>query len=111
MRRTKAAGAFALRPMAAPGSAVAFALTLTASQAQAGFHLIVIDEVMAGSGGDSTRQFVELKMQDSGQTFVAGAQGGQTREQGVAGRRLVTTAGPYMCHNRKTGAERSGVPR
>ena len=33
-----------------------------------------IDEVMAGAGGDATIQFVELKMNSPGQTFVSGHQ-------------------------------------
>ena len=47
-------------------------VVLRDSPAQAGFHLMRIDEVMAGVNGDSTIQFVELKMISSGQRFVGG---------------------------------------
>ena len=50
---------------------VALLLT-TARPAQAVFHNMVIDEVMAGSGGDANIQFVELKMQSSFQNLVGG---------------------------------------
>jgi hypothetical protein len=40
--------------------------------AHAAFHVMVIDEVMYGAGGDSDIQFVELKMQAGGQNFVNG---------------------------------------
>ena len=56
--------------------ALAFALTVAAllapMPAGASFHIMVIDEVMAGTGGDANIQFVELKMQASGQNFVSG---------------------------------------
>ena len=40
--------------------------------ADAAFHVMVIDEVMYGAGGDSSIQFIELKMQAGGQNFVSG---------------------------------------
>ena len=47
-------------------------LVLRESSVQAGFHLMRIDEVMAGANGDSRIQFVELQMISSGQRFVGG---------------------------------------
>ncbi|MDA0799424.1 MAG: SwmB domain-containing protein [Chloroflexi bacterium] len=48
------------------------ATLLTPTSAQAAFHLMVIDEVMAGAGGASDIQFVELKMLAGGQNVVNG---------------------------------------
>lgn len=45
---------------------------MTPEQSSAAFHLMRIDEVMAGSGGDPSVQFVELQMTSSGQRFVSG---------------------------------------
>jgi len=37
---------------------------------QAVFHFAVIDEVMSGAGGDSTLQYVEIRMLGAGQNNV-----------------------------------------
>ena len=47
-------------------------VVLRDSPAEAGFHLMRIDEVMAGANGDSRIQFVELKMLSLNQRFVGG---------------------------------------
>ena len=46
--------------------------TRSTTPAHAAFHVMVVDEVMYGAGGDSDMQFVELKMQLGGQNFVSG---------------------------------------
>ncbi len=42
-----------------------------AGSAHALFHLAVIDEVLTSYGGDSTKQFIEIRMLASSQNFVA----------------------------------------
>lgn len=62
------------RPLvaAAVAAAVLSGAGGNARPAEAAFHFMVIDEVMAGAPGDSTVQFIELKMTAPGQTFTGG---------------------------------------
>ena len=63
------------RPKAALWWAVlgaALLFFLTPQQAAGAFHLMRIDEVMAGADGDASIQFVELQMETSGQNIVSG---------------------------------------
>ena len=52
--------------------ALMLATLLTPMPAGAAFHIMIIDEVMAGAGGAANIQFVELKMQAAGQNVVSG---------------------------------------
>ncbi len=55
------------------GALIAVALlAVHGSRTEASFHLMRIDEVLAGAHGDPDVQFVELKMNSTGQRFVAG---------------------------------------
>jgi hypothetical protein len=53
---------------------IAFVAALAAARpappAEAAFHFAVIDEVMFGKGGDANLQYVEIKMESSGQLIV-----------------------------------------
>ena len=63
------------RPKAALWWAVlgaALLFFLTPQQAAGAFHLMRIDEVMAGADGDASIQFVGLQMETGGQNFVSG---------------------------------------
>lgn len=51
---------------------LAVALALVASTAQASFHLMQIEQVMAGFCGDVTQQAIQLRMRNLGQNFVSG---------------------------------------
>ena len=50
------------------------ALFTQAQDAQAAFHCMRIHAVMGGAGGDTSIQYVELRMNFSGQTFVSAGQ-------------------------------------
>ena len=76
-RRRRHPTGLAVRPLKRPKSALPWALLaatllffLTPQQASALFHRMHIDEVMAGAGGDSSIQFVELRMEASGQNQI-----------------------------------------
>ena len=49
------------------------ALTLAASPALAAFHLMEIEQVIGGVGGDASAQAVQLKMRSIGQNFLSGS--------------------------------------
>ncbi len=50
----------------------ASALALLASTAQAGFHVMQIEQIIAGINGDSTAQAIQLRLRQAGQNFVGG---------------------------------------
>jgi glucose/arabinose dehydrogenase len=52
--------------------AAAFVIASWCGEAMASFHFMRIQQVMAGSGGDSKVQFVELRLTSIGQNFVSG---------------------------------------
>jgi hypothetical protein len=68
-----------LSPLTRIAAAVVLALVVAAGVASrdtgtthAAFHIAHIEEVMFGYGGDSTQQYVEIKMTSSGQNIVRG---------------------------------------
>jgi hypothetical protein len=67
---------------------VLFASALLPRPASAAFHLMEIEQVIGGVGGDTTAQAVQLKMRAAGNNFLAGA--GRLVVRDAAGNNPVT---------------------
>ena len=77
------------------------ALVLIPLRTWAAFHLMHIDEVMAGAGGNANIQFVELKMEASGQNVVSGT---KLLFFDAAGTQIATFTLPSNVSNSANGA-------
>jgi len=52
-------------------STIALALTLVISRAEAGFHVMQIEEIIGGLNGNTTAQAIQLRLRTGGQNFVS----------------------------------------